>query len=298
MFRLAPGGSGGAATAGLGKRSAARAALTLCRVISSRPTSAPAPAVTTATPLAARNRRRSGPREAPGSSGLGRKVNEDPPAGAAPGQASRVARACGDAGSEPGLGGALSPAGASRWRAEPGAAASGRTVSLAPPLRGRRSSPRAARTRRVSAKAPAAAPTSVGITYSTVAVGRVSAAARPMQANTARPASAEGEPPDGQDPDHRRERGQDHQDARQQRVLVVGAERRDGEVLDRQRREVDGRLPYRHHRRALRHGQAGRELADAHRDRRGEYPGGRPGERARLRRPVGGGQWCHGRIRR
>src|SRR5580658_3638850 len=67
MFRLAPGGSGGAA----------RAALTLCRVISSRPTSAPAAAVTTATPLVVRNRRRAGPREAPRSSGLGRKVNED-----------------------------------------------------------------------------------------------------------------------------------------------------------------------------------------------------------------------------
>src|SRR5580704_2730239 len=77
MFRLTPGGSGGAATAGLGKCSAARAALTLCRVISSRPTSAPAAAVTTATPLVVRNRRRAGPRETPRSSGLGRKVNED-----------------------------------------------------------------------------------------------------------------------------------------------------------------------------------------------------------------------------
>ena len=77
MFRLAAGRERGAATAGLGKRSAARAALTLCRVISSRPTSAPAAAVTTATPLVVRNRRRAGPRDAPRSSGLGRKVNED-----------------------------------------------------------------------------------------------------------------------------------------------------------------------------------------------------------------------------
>ena len=41
MFRLLPAGSGGAATAGRGNRSAARAWLTLRRVISSRPASVP-----------------------------------------------------------------------------------------------------------------------------------------------------------------------------------------------------------------------------------------------------------------
>ena len=47
---------------------------------------------------------------------------------------------------------------------------------------------RAARTSLVSAKAPAAAPARVGITYSGVASGLVRAAARPMLANTASPA--------------------------------------------------------------------------------------------------------------
>ena len=47
---------------------------------------------------------------------------------------------------------------------------------------------RAARTSLVSAKAPAAAPARVGMTYSGVASGLVRAAARPMLANTASPA--------------------------------------------------------------------------------------------------------------
>ena len=273
MCRSLPGGSGGAATAGCGKRSAARAALTLCRVISSRPTSALAPAATTATPLVARNRRRSGHREGPGSSGLGRKVNEDSAAAAAV-PASGAGKSgglspTGTPGPEPGRpGGALSPE----------SALPGRALSPAPALRGRTVNPRAERTRRVSAKAPTAAPTSVGITYSAVAVGLVSAAARPMPAKMARPRRPRASRRTARIPITAANAARTTRMPGQQRVLVVGAERRDGEVLDRQRRQVDGRLPDRDHRRALRHGEAGRELADAHRDRRRQYPGGRPGE--------------------
>ena len=59
-MQVAAGREREAGTVGLGKRTAARAALMLCRVISSRPTSAPAAAVATARPLVVRNRRRTG----------------------------------------------------------------------------------------------------------------------------------------------------------------------------------------------------------------------------------------------
>ena len=65
MSRLLPAGSGGAETAGRGNRKAARAWLTLRRVISSRPASVPAAAAAAAIPLATRNRRRSGQRDGP-----------------------------------------------------------------------------------------------------------------------------------------------------------------------------------------------------------------------------------------
>ena len=98
----------------------------------------------------------------------------------------------------------------------------------------------------------------------------------------------------------RRERGQHHQDPDQQRVLVIGAERRDGKVFDRGRREIDGSLADRVRRRALRNGKAGHELGHAHRDRRGEQPGQGPGERARMPWLVAGdgGRFCHGGTRR
>src|SRR5579875_2567497 len=91
MPRLLPGGSGGAGTAGAGKRIAARAVLTLSRVISSRPASAPAAAPASATPLATRNRRLPGHGDGSGSWGLGRKVKEEPGAGRSGGASRLVA---------------------------------------------------------------------------------------------------------------------------------------------------------------------------------------------------------------
>ena len=72
MCRSLPAGSGGAATAGRGNRSAARAMVTLRLVASSRPATAPTTATVAAIPLLTRNRRRAGPLGGPGSSGLGR----------------------------------------------------------------------------------------------------------------------------------------------------------------------------------------------------------------------------------
>ena len=68
---------------------------------------------------------------------------------------------------------------------------------------------------------------------------------------------------------------------RRQGDLEEGAERGDGEVLDRQRREVDRGLADREHRRALRNGEASGELSRAYRDRRCEDASHGPGEDVR-----------------
>ena len=65
IFRSLPAGSGGAGTAGRGNRRAARARVTLRRVVSSRPATVPAAAAAAAIPLVTRNRRRAGPRGGP-----------------------------------------------------------------------------------------------------------------------------------------------------------------------------------------------------------------------------------------
>jgi hypothetical protein len=77
MRRSVPGGSGGAATAGAGRRSAARSRLTSRQVISSRPASAPAAAAAAAAPPEIRNRRLAGHGDGAASAGLGRKVKEN-----------------------------------------------------------------------------------------------------------------------------------------------------------------------------------------------------------------------------
>ena len=107
------------------------------------------------------------------------------------------------------------------------------------------------------------------------------------------------QPSHRQRPDPRRIQGEYHQDAAEQGGLVAGTERRDGEVLDGQRREVDGGLADREHRRALRDGQPGGELGRADRDRCREHAGEGSGERARSPGlvTVGGGRWCHGGSR-
>ena len=139
----------------------------------------------------------------------------------------------------------------------------------------------AARVSRASANAPAAAPARVGTTYSGVELGLVRAAARPRKAKSASPHMPNAEPAYRQHPDQRRVQGEHDEDAAEQHGLVVGAERGDGEVFDRRRREIDGGLADRQHWRALRNGEAGGELSRADRDRSREHASHGPGEGVR-----------------
>ena len=76
MFRLLPVGSGGAGTAGRGKRIAARVAAMLCSLVRFLPATVPNAATAAAAPLEIRNGRRAGQRDGAWSSGSGRKVKE------------------------------------------------------------------------------------------------------------------------------------------------------------------------------------------------------------------------------
>ena len=107
------------------------------------------------------------------------------------------------------------------------------------------------------------------------------------QDENGQPGHAVGDPAHGQDPDGRREDGQDDQDPAHQDDLVVRAERADGEVLDRRGSEVDGQLPDGHDRRAAGADQAGDQLGDAQGQPACENSGGRaagkPARRAIVR---------------
>ena len=116
-----------------------------------------------------------------------------------------------------------------------------------------------------------------GPEYAAVEPGLVRAAHQADEGEQPEPPHAEREPAHRQDADHRGVQGEHHQDAAEQHGLVRRAERGDGEVLDRRRREVDGGLADREHRRALRRGQPGDELRRADRDRRREHACHGPG---------------------
>ena len=103
------------------------------------------------------------------------------------------------------------------------------------------------------------------------------------------PPHAEREPVHRHDADHRGVQGEYHQDAAEQHGLVRGAERGDGEVLDRQRGEVDGGLADREHRRAGRRGEPGDELRRADRYGRREHACHGPGQGTRSPGLVTGG---------
>ena len=114
------------------------------------------------------------------------------------------------------------------------------------------------------------------------------------------PPHAEREPARRHDADHRGVHGEYHQDAAEQHGLVRRAERGDGEVLDRQRSEVDGGLADREHRRAGRRGEPGDELRHADRYGRSEHAchGSGQGTRSPGLVTDGGGRWSHGGITR
>ena len=114
--------------------------------------------------------------------------------------------------------------------------------------------------------------------YSAVESGLVRAATRPMKANSASPHMPIASRRTARIPTTAAYRAQHHQDAAEQHGLVRGAERGNGEVLDRRRGEVDGGLADRDHRRALRDGEAGDELRRADGDRRREHACHGPGE--------------------
>ena len=91
------------------------------------------------------------------------------------------------------------------------------------------------------APTPAAAPISEGAMLSGEDVGRASAAAAPTTPNSAIAAAASRGWRSEIEPDHDRERGDRRGHPAEQRDLVVGAERLDGERLEPLGREVDDR---------------------------------------------------------
>ena len=233
-----------------------------------------------AAPLESGTTRRAGQRDLD----VGKSCRGTEGAGRATGDQKRVRgvrEGKGSGGRERSVGRASAPAGT----AGPGGVRAGGEPSLA-----------AARASQVSATAPAAAPTRVGTAYPAVASGLVSAAAGPRAAKTASPARPKASPAYRDYPDHRGVQGEDHQDAAEQRRLVVGAERRDGEVLDLRRGPIDGGLAHREHWRALRNAEARRERGGADGDGGREHASHSPGEGANAPRLVGGdvGRCCHG----